>query len=457
MNRTSINESSTIMESYEHFQSNHDHADNTKVSYNSNALSFQVFMEENEIEPLIKNINFELAQAWLTGQYKTGYAGTTIKSRVGFLKSLNSYLVNLGILQSNIFKEIDKGIIIEEDNHHSKVLSLSELYEVYKAAFELDELGKNVLISTLIAMFTGVRNTSLVDLKVKSISKEMGIIFKYEGKRKNTKNKDYRLPLPPKLLALLINYIEDKELEPEDSLLYGLRGTPLANKQFNAVVNQLCLTLGWTKVRDLEANETKEDLDENSTIKGKKVFTNTEKHFTPHGFRYTIATVFSEMGIKDASIRFLLNHSEFEKGNLKSYIISDKTYSKEVKIGQLILETLLDTAYELEKTNNIILDIERVKHDLPTVLDRAKRDFNEITIFRSYLISMGMEQAKQKFSGNEEGLLYFPNYNQFTQQQMMSAQFQAASNTLNHSYQNNFNYHSHSNMASHSGMQSVYN
>ena len=200
----------------------------------------------------------------------------------------------------------------------------------------------------------------------------------------------------PKLFEMLQKYIKDCNLESNEHLLYGMRGKPLENKQFNAITRNLCISLGWITVRDSKPGEVAAD--KNSVIEGRKLYTNTEKYFTPHGFRYSISTIFSEMGVMHDSIKYLLNHSDFEKGNLKSYILSDQKYIKEIQTGQLIIETLFETALNLEQKNNITLDIERIEHDLPNVFEYVKRDENEIHQFQNYIINFAFAQAQQQLA-----------------------------------------------------------
>src|SRR5690625_412638 len=167
-------------------------------------------------------------------------------------------------------------------------------------------------MSILIAMYSGVRNNTLCKLKLNSITDDGFRKISHMNSNKNSKNKDLSIPLPPGVLRRLHNYIDLLELEPEDPLLYGLRGYSLKNKQFNAVTKNLCIELDWMTVRDLKSDE--EINKENETVDGNKVYTRTSKYFTPHAFRYTIPTILKEMKVPDDTLEFLLGHSQFKKG-----------------------------------------------------------------------------------------------------------------------------------------------
>src|SRR5699024_10441169 len=123
------------MECYEHFELQHNHAANTKMAYFKNCQSFHDFLEAQGVDPIVKNINYYLARKWKSSLEKISMAATTIKQMIASLKRINNYLINLGILTTNVFREIDDKIVAP-DNYHSRALSISELYEVYKKAIK---------------------------------------------------------------------------------------------------------------------------------------------------------------------------------------------------------------------------------------------------------------------------------------------------------------------------------
>lgn len=110
-------------------------------------------------------------------------------------------------------------------------------------------------------------------------------------------------------MKLLTQYTE--HMEPNDALLYGLRGKPLINKQMNYIIDKVCEHLGWVKV-EYEQPENNENHN-HAKEKGRrnKIIRKTEKYFTLHGLRYTLSTLFHEMGVSDDAIRFLLGHSKY--------------------------------------------------------------------------------------------------------------------------------------------------
>src|SRR5699024_1312476 len=137
---------------------------------------------------------------------------------------------------------------------------------------------------------------------------------------------------------------------------------------------------------------------ENETVDGNKVYTRTSKYFTPHAFRYTIPTILSEMGVPKDSLKFLLGHSQFKKGSLPRYIHTVRRQQRQIYTGQLILETILETALELEQNYNIQLDIEYIEDDLEKVFEIVYRNENEIEQFKNELITFAFTKAQQELN-----------------------------------------------------------
>lgn len=87
------------------------------------------------------------------------------------MTSLFRHLNNANIISGNSFLNVK----IEDfsgDTHLSKYLNITELYQVYKASHELQSDGVNVLAPILLDIFTGLRSTNLLKLKVKSLKRE---------------------------------------------------------------------------------------------------------------------------------------------------------------------------------------------------------------------------------------------------------------------------------------------
>ncbi|WMJ21566.1 tyrosine-type recombinase/integrase [Geobacillus kaustophilus] len=258
MKKTTITPESTLLEGFNEFEKSQPWSKNTRRSYRKNVINLSDYMLKQGLEPVFKNIDYEFVKKWENDQRKR-YSPVSIKQHKGTMQSMFSYYNQLGVITGNPFSAL-KVVNANKPKHHSRALNIVELYQVYKAAFELQENGVNVLIPVLVDMFTALRVTSLEKLTVRSVSTTMnGLVYEFDPKKDrvkedklldqyleeegdnhtdnspSSKNKDFFIPLPPKLMQLLIKYTE--HMKPEDALLYGLRGKPLVNKQMNYIIN----------------------------------------------------------------------------------------------------------------------------------------------------------------------------------------------------------------------------
>jgi integrase len=423
MKKTTITPKSTLLEGFNEFEKNQPWSKNTRRSYRKNVINLSDYMLKQGLEPIFENIDYEFVKIWENDQRKQGYSPKTIKQHQATMQSMFTHYNRLGVINGNPFAAL-KITDSNKPKHHSRALNIVELYQVYKAAFELQENGVNVLIPVLIDMFTALRVTSLEKLTVRSVSTTMnGLVYEFdptkdrvkedklldqyleEGDKHtdnspNSKNKDFFIPLPPKLMQLLVQYIE--HMKPDDALLYGLRRKPLINKQMNYVIDKVCEHLGWIRV-EYKNPEDRGQTKGKRKRKGEKIVHKTEKHFTPHGLRYTLSTLLHEMGVSDDAIRFLLGHSKYELGALQHYILSDAKYIKEIRAAQVTIETLFETAMELETNYNITLNLEEIYVELPNVFSNQLKNKNYINLFKEHLVKYAFAALQQKIlkeSGN---------------------------------------------------------
>ncbi len=429
--KTGITPKTNLMEAFRKFaEVNSSWASNTIRVYNKNINDIVDYMADREIEPILENVTYELGKTWIS-ELEEFYSPKSIQQKLATLVSMFSHYNRIGVITGNPFSVIKVNDYTDE--RHSDHLNINEFRQMYKAAIELEEEGIPVLIAVHLAMFTSFRNSTLKKLKVKSISiHNGGVELKVEKKKtqhnpekeltkRNSKNNELFIPLPPKLLLRLEEYIDGRDLE--ESLLYGLQGKPLANKQFNYIVKRVCEHLRWTSKDKV----------------GEKATENTQINFTPHGFRYTLTTLISEMGVPDDSIRYLLGHSEkFFKGNVTSYILTNLRQVKEIRAAQVLLETLIETALELEG-KGIQLDLNSFSLELPRAYDFQKKNNNYVNIFRESILQYAYQKQYEmmRTGGNETSYLTYiapelPNqytvqlmnqmYSNMHQQQFMQSQ-----------------------------------
>ncbi|USK30817.1 site-specific integrase [Bacillus sp. CMF21] len=286
-------DSTTILEALQNMKDHRYWSDTTWESYKNDVKSFGNFLMDNGYDPLLVNgEKLHLVNQWIVEQKKSEVAYKTTTRRIAALSSVYSFYKELGIVKSNPFKA--SRVPLGQSSSHSRVLTMDELKTVYRALESLKTTeGIDIEIPVKLLMFTGLRNHSLTALKVENIKWDEELIV-YDYGVDNYKHKVQLLPIPPVLLKRLTEFINELGLKPEEHLCYGIKGYPLKNKQLNFITNRINEYLGWQ----------------------------AEDRITPHGFRYTIATLLDEKGLSIENIQYLLGHSD--RQNIRHYILRDQ-------------------------------------------------------------------------------------------------------------------------------------
>ncbi|MED3550298.1 tyrosine-type recombinase/integrase [Cytobacillus praedii] len=396
MHKTNLTLKSTLEEAYMEQEKLSDWSPNSKNVYRRNINSISSHMQSVGLEPTIENVTYEYCLQWKKDH--TSKNPNTLKQQKSTMASLFRHLNNANIIDGNPFLTV-KITDYTTEKYLSKDLNITELYQVYKAAHELQTEGVNVLAPMLLDIYTGLRSTNLIRLTVQSLDFEAGgihINFAKTNKNDeeevlenemnlNSKNRESFIPLPPKVLTFFSNYI--KGMHPEDSLLYGLRGKSFANKQMNYVVTKVCHHLGWI-VNSGDNGGSNSKSKQNNKIK-------TDKYFTPHGLRYSIATIFHEMGVEDNAIRLLLLHSKkTELGALERYLRRDTREVKQLRMAQILLETVLETAFEIDEKFGVQVELEAIYEQLPVAFENQMKNIYHVNLFRDQIIRFTMSKME---------------------------------------------------------------
>jgi integrase len=325
----------------------------TYRSYLNDIRTFEEFIYEINEEPAIGSAKLHHIDKWIKQQSEESVAVATIRRRVAALSSLYEFYKDLGIIQSNPFKAIQ--LPIGAMGHHPPVMSLDQLKQVYHYLQVLKREGTDIEVTVKVMMFTGLRNEALTKLKVKDVLVDRELIH-YDAGIVNSKHKVQFFPIPSELFSLLKQHIIDHNLDPEDTLLHGLKGQALQNKQLNRITDRICKGLGWEG----------------------------EEKITPHGFRATIASLLDERNMSHDAIKYLLGHSE--KDNIKFYLRRDQR-----KINQLRKE-LTFIEKELEDSVSDHLPLPRVHETFNQSHDsneeRRREEQNTLSLNEELLMSL---------------------------------------------------------------------
>lgn len=159
----------------------------------------------------------------------------------------------------------------------------------------------------------------------------------------------------------------------------------------NYVITKVCEHLGWIV--------NSEDGDGNKGINPKSKQTKkrkTDKYFTPHGLRYSVATIFHEMGVEDNAIRLLLLHSKkTELGALERYLRRNTREVRQLRMAQLLLETMLETALEMDEKFGVQMDLESIYEQLPVAFEEQMKNMYHVNLFKDQMIRFTMSKMQQ--------------------------------------------------------------
>lgn len=332
---TIVNAKMTLSQALLFMNEHRSWSDTTFESYQYDVRLFEAYLMNRGLEPTLENgQHLILVSKWIAQQKENDVAYKTIMRRVASLSSLYTFYKDLGTVQANAFKA--SSVSGEHSQAHSRTLDIHDLKKVYGAIEGLKKEGIYIGIPIKLLLFTGLRNHAITKLKVKNIVWDEEMLV-YDELKRNSKNKYQLLPLPPILLKELSAYVEEEGLIDDDSICYGIKGYPLKNKQLNALVNKINQYLNWSG----------------------------DERVTPHGFRYTIATLLDERGVSVETIQYLLGHSSTK--NVDSYIRRNERKIKQIKDEITNIEKELEECLVKNKGN-------------PSSLDRGESSNHDVTM-----------------------------------------------------------------------------
>jgi site-specific recombinase XerD len=290
-----------IQEAFSYIQEYRQWSKSTLQCYQKDIEAYERYLYSVNKIATLGSATLSVVQRWLKHQKdEEKIASSTIRRRLAALSTVYEFYKSLGFIEANPFKAVS--LPTGEKGYYSVVLNMDQLKHIWSYLDDQKKAGLNIELTVKVMLFTGLRNEALCRLQVKDIIWEKQLL-RYDAGIQNSKHKIQFFPIPPRLFSMIKEHIQQHDLSTEDSLLFGLKGFPLRNKQLNRITNKISDELGWGR----------------------------EAKVTPHGFRATIATLLDEQGVSLDAIQYLLGHSQ--KENVHVYLRRDQR-----KINQLRLE-----------------------------------------------------------------------------------------------------------------------
>ncbi|MGJ9385587.1 tyrosine-type recombinase/integrase [Salipaludibacillus sp. CF4.18] len=322
-------------------------------SYYHDLKLFENYLETQQLKPVLKSgERLNIVNKWIILQKDNNVAYKTITRRIATLSSLYSFYKELGVVNKNVFKAVK--VPGAHSDSHSRALDLDDLVLVFKALKDFKQQKLRIDVPIKLLLYTGLRNHALSHLCVKDIDWDDEVIV-YNPVINNYKHKIQILPLPPKFLQILHNYVEELNLSDHDPLCYGFNGIPLKNKQLNLLVNKINKHLGWEG----------------------------EKRVTPHGFRYTIATLLDEKDISIDTIKYHLGHTSSD--NIKFYLKRDRRKIIQIKSALTEIET---------KVEGVLIDNDRENCSVHNTKAFPDNDAANLPFSEGFLIQLSQSNPE---------------------------------------------------------------
>tara|TARA_B100001540_G_scaffold197536_1_gene174022 strand:+ start:4264 stop:5130 length:867 start_codon:yes stop_codon:yes gene_type:complete len=260
-------------------------SDHTIQSYSVDLSQFSNYLSLEFNISHVTEINFQLTRSWIASLLEEGIQPVSINRKISTLRTYFRFLLKKGVVKENPMLKIIPPkskkrlpVFIEE-------FQIKELLD--KIDFKSGFVGERDKLIIEFFYFTGIRLSELIELRVRSIDFQNGVV-KVIGKR----NKERLIPLLDNMLERLESFISTYQLK--EFLFTTSKFEKLYTKLVYRVVNKY--------------------IGEISTL---------EKR-SPHILRHTFATHMLNNGADINAIKELLGHANLSATQIYTHNTIDK-------------------------------------------------------------------------------------------------------------------------------------
>lgn len=260
-------------------------SDHTIQSYSVDLSQFSNYLSLEFNISHVTEINFQLTRSWIASLLEEGIQPVSINRKISTLRTYFRFLLKKGLVKENPMLKIIPPkskkrlpVFIEE-------FQIKELLD--KIDFKSGFVGERDKLIIEFFYFTGIRLSELIELRVRSIDFQNGVV-KVIGKR----NKERLIPLLGNMLERLESFISRYQLK--EFLFTTSKFEKLYTKLVYRVVNKY--------------------IGEISTL---------EKR-SPHILRHTFATHMLNNGADINAIKELLGHANLSATQIYTHNTIDK-------------------------------------------------------------------------------------------------------------------------------------
>jgi len=198
-------------------------AELTLVSHESDFKQFTGFLEQQGSPPKIQDVTTAMVRRYVVAMSEKGYARTTIGRRVASLRSLFKYLHQCEYLTHNPVASVatpkakEKLPVYLSTEQCRRLLEATEENHYFLLAFR-----DKAVLGTLI--YTGIRRSELLDLKLRDLDFESEVLTVRNGKG----GKRRSIPMCRQLVELLKDWLELRPECDHDAVFTTRTGEALA-------------------------------------------------------------------------------------------------------------------------------------------------------------------------------------------------------------------------------------
>lgn len=270
--------------------------DTTVKNYELDLLNYQDFLKENNLNYL--KITKDDIRSYLKYLDKLKYKNSSISRHLSSLRTFYSFLVNEGVIESNIFKSISSP---KKKKQLPNFLQYDEVEKMLSVC-DLKEplhIRNRLIIETLYD--TGIRVSELVNIKLNDLNiatKEIRVLGK-GSKERIVYFGDYEIDI----LNLYLNQARPKLLKNKSSdyLLLNHLGDRLTDRGVRLIID---------------------DVIKKASLKHK---------VSPHTLRHTFATHLLNEGADLKSVQELLGHSSLSTTQIYTHVSNERLRSVYLK------------------------------------------------------------------------------------------------------------------------------
>lgn len=169
---------------------------------------FRFFVKGTGVQ-CIQDVSKEMIEHWIIkGKIEKNWSPKTIRTRIAALKSFFTWCVEHNYITDNPVNTIHVPKIPAQIPQHltrEKAESLLEWTRNYPYSYVFERSRASAIIAIFI--FTGVRLSELMNLKMIDVDIENKVLFVRQGKGQ----KDRMIPIPNKLISILKAYLKDRK------------------------------------------------------------------------------------------------------------------------------------------------------------------------------------------------------------------------------------------------------